>query len=131
MVSKSRMGGRQAFHEKVQVDPLPGFVSSRKQEGVMKIRKQVQYVGMAAFMLGIFTCVVPFTLRAEDAPRMDKDELKALLDNPGVIILDVRTSTDWKQSDQKIKGAVRPDTGDVDTWEKVYPKDKTLVLYCS
>lgn len=97
----------------------------------MKIRKQVLYAGMAAFMLGIFTCAVPVTLRAEDAPRMDRDELKALLDDPGVIILDVRTSADWKQSDSKIRGAQRPSTGDVDTWEKVYPKDKTLVLYCS
>jgi rhodanese-related sulfurtransferase len=62
---------------------------------------------------------------------MTKDELKALLGNPELIILDVRLGGDWKDSDLKIKGAVREDPNDTESWANKYSKDKTLVLYCS
>ena len=62
--------------------------------------------------------------------RMTKEELKALLGNPGVIILDVREPDDWNKSRDKIAGAVREDPEkDVKTWAQKYPKDKTLVFY--
>jgi hypothetical protein len=65
-------------------------------------------------------------------PRMTKEELKPLLGNPDVIILDVRIADDWKKSDLKIKGAVREDPEkDYRSWASKYPKDKTLVFYCS
>ncbi len=65
-------------------------------------------------------------------PRMTKEELKSLLSNPDVIILDVRLPGEWKRSDVKIKGAVREDPEkDYKTWASKYPKDKTLVFYCS
>ena len=65
-------------------------------------------------------------------PRITKEELKVLLGNPEVIILDVRVADDWKKSDSKIKGAVREDPEqDYRTWASKYPKDKTLVFYCA
>jgi predicted sulfurtransferase len=65
-------------------------------------------------------------------PRMTKEELKPLLDNPEVIILDVRLLDEWKRGDLKIKGAVREDPEkDYRTWASKYSKDKTLVFYCS
>ncbi len=64
--------------------------------------------------------------------RITKEELKALLGNPGVIILDVRVIEDWKRSGSKIKGAFREDPEqDSRTWASKYPKDKTLVFYCA
>jgi len=69
---------------------------------------------------------------AEKIPRLTKEELKELLGRPGVIILDVRTTLDWKKSDQKILGAVREDPDKaVKTWAEKYQKDKTMVLYCA
>jgi hypothetical protein len=63
-------------------------------------------------------------------PRMTKEELKLLLGNPDVIIVDVRIESDWKESKWKIKGAVREDPEkDINTWVDKYPKDKTLVFY--
>jgi rhodanese-related sulfurtransferase len=47
------------------------------------------------------------------------------------MILDVRTGGDWKSSEFKIKGAVRANPYDFDKWAEVYPKNKTLVLYCA
>ena len=65
-------------------------------------------------------------------PRMTKEELKSLLGNPKVIVLDVRITDDWKESDSKIKGALREDPEkDYRTWASKYPKDKTLVFYCA
>jgi hypothetical protein len=65
-------------------------------------------------------------------PRMTKEDLKSLLDNPGVIILDVRIADEWRRSDLKIRGAVHEDPEkDYRTWGAKYPKEKTLVFYCS
>jgi hypothetical protein len=77
------------------------------------------------FMVGAFTMLV----WSADAPRMTKDELKAMLNNPDLVILDVRAQRDWAEDDSKIKGAVREDPETVKSWASKYPKDKTLVLY--
>ncbi len=65
--------------------------------------------------------------------RMTREELKAslLLGNPDLMILDVRVAQEWKGSNEKIQGAIREDPERVKTWADKYPKDKTLVLYCS
>jgi rhodanese-related sulfurtransferase len=79
------------------------------------------------FVAGMLTTFA----ESADVPRMTIDELKALLASPDLIILDVRGPGDWKESDLRIKGAVREDPLAVETWAKKYPKDKTLVLYCA
>lgn len=66
-----------------------------------------------------------------EVPRMTKEELKAILGSPDLIILDVRTGQGWKDSDSKVKGAVREDPENVGSWADNYGKDKTLILYCS
>jgi rhodanese-related sulfurtransferase len=68
---------------------------------------------------------------AKDAPRITKEEVKALLGDPGVIILDARTGSSWSKSDKKIKGAVRVDPDDVASWAGSIPRDKKIVVYCS
>jgi rhodanese-related sulfurtransferase len=69
--------------------------------------------------------------RSADVPRMTKDELKAMLGNPDLAILDVRAQNDWKDSDSKIKGALREDPESVKSWAEKHSKDKTIVLYCA
>jgi hypothetical protein len=69
--------------------------------------------------------------KSVDAPRMAKDELKAMLGNPDLLIIDVRFGRDWTESDLKVKGAVREDPQAFDSWANKYPKDKTLVFYCA
>jgi rhodanese-related sulfurtransferase len=72
----------------------------------------------------------PLVLSA-DVPRMTKDELKALLGNPDLILLDVRARSDWKDSNSKIQGAIREEPGEIKSWSKKYSKEKTIVLYCA
>jgi rhodanese-related sulfurtransferase len=64
-------------------------------------------------------------------PTITTDELRAKLDNPEVVIVDVRLGKDWKASESKIKGAIRAEADAVDTLAATYSKDKTLVLYCA
>jgi 3-mercaptopyruvate sulfurtransferase SseA len=79
------------------------------------------------FMVGGCTALAKST----DVPRMTKEELKTMLGNPDLVIIDVRQRMDWTDSDLKIKGAVREDPGAVESWANKYPKDKTLVFYCA
>ena len=66
-----------------------------------------------------------------EVPRMTKEELRSLLGNPDVIIFDVRTGASWAENKLKIKGAVREDPKEANSWAPKYPKEKTLVFYCS
>ncbi|OGQ11606.1 MAG: hypothetical protein A2026_11400 [Deltaproteobacteria bacterium RBG_19FT_COMBO_46_12] len=65
-------------------------------------------------------------------PRITKEEVKSMLGDPDVIILDVRSAKDWRDSEWKIKGAVREERkGKISDWMDKYPKDRTFVLYCA
>jgi hypothetical protein len=68
---------------------------------------------------------------AAEAARMDKDELRAKLGDLDVVIIDVRSHTDWLFSGDKIKGALRENYRDFEGWYAKYPKDKTIALYCA
>ncbi|MBF0464685.1 MAG: hypothetical protein HQK88_07930 [Nitrospirae bacterium] len=67
----------------------------------------------------------------EDAPRLTIDELKAKLGSPDVVVIDVRVQGAYNNSKMKIKGAVRENPALFGQWSQKYPKDKTLVLYCT
>jgi rhodanese-related sulfurtransferase len=68
---------------------------------------------------------------AAEAPRMEKEQLKAQLGKPDVVVLDVRAFTDWVMTKEKIKGAVRENPRNLEDWSGKYPKEKTIVLYCA
>ena len=83
-------------------------------------------------ILGLTLLVaLSFPSWAADVPRITRDELKGMLGKENVVIIDVRSDIDLEKSNQKIQGAVIEDAGKVDTWMAKYPKDKTLVFYCS
>ena len=86
-------------------------------------------------VLSVLMLIAPamlnFPLAAADISNINKDDLKAMLDNPNVIILDVRTGKDWTASEFKIKGAVRANPHEFNSWAEKYPKDKKLVFYCA
>jgi rhodanese-related sulfurtransferase len=84
------------------------------------------------FMMIMFALVVmssSLKVEAGDVPRMDKEELKAMLDKADVVIIDVRVGKDWTASESKIKGAVREVPKEIESWATKYQKDKTYVLY--
>ena len=89
--------------------------------------KRVALVILLAFIACLFHAV----LRADEAPRMTKEQLKAQLGNPDVMIIDVRLSQAWNGSKEKIRGALREDPTMMDSWIGKYPKEKTYVFYCN
>ncbi len=89
-------------------------------------------IGTVVFLTGVLLCWAgPPALGADDIPRMDKEELKALLGSPDLIILDARSSSDWARSGYRIKGARRLEKADADRIERMYLKDRTIVVYCA
>lgn len=71
------------------------------------------------------------TVNAKAVPLMTKEELKPLIGNPDVVVLDVRLGKDWKSSEFKIKDAQHANPKEFKSWANKYPKDKKLVLYCA
>jgi len=99
-----------------------------KHEGGPSMKKKLLLGCLVVFVgMGMF---VSRSLSA-DAPRMTTDELKALLGKPDVILLDVRSGSDWKDSDLKIQGAIREEPGQIKSWSEKYSKEKIIVLYCA
>lgn len=85
-------------------------------------------------LLGVLIMVVGCTYaqnNTKEVPRIQKDEIKAKLGSPALVLLDVRRQKDWEASDEKIVGAMRMDPETVDTWAATLPKDKEIVLYCA
>jgi rhodanese-related sulfurtransferase len=78
----------------------------------------------------IALCVASFAGAASGVTFIGKDQLKKDLENPDVIVIDVRVPPEWNSSQWKIQGARRESPGEVNEWMPKYPKDKTIVLYC-
>lgn len=71
------------------------------------------------------------TAAAKDVSLMTTDELKDILTDKDVLILDTRSGRDWSASEFKIQGAVRAAPDKVDTWAGNFEKDKKVVTYCA
>jgi rhodanese-related sulfurtransferase len=82
------------------------------------------------FVIGMLLGTVGGTL-AGSTGVITKEELNGLLDDPNVIILDVRTGRDWKSSEFKIKGALRANPSKFDSWIAQHEKEKRYVIYCA
>lgn len=67
----------------------------------------------------------------EKVTLITKEELKPIMGNADVAIIDVRRGRDWTSSEFKIKGAVYGDPKKITEWNKQFSKDTKLVLYCA
>jgi 3-mercaptopyruvate sulfurtransferase SseA len=94
--------------------------------------KRQLFILVVSTLVMMMACTTwTMSTRSENVPRMTKDELKAMIDNPDVTIIDVRHDQDWKGSDVRIKGAVREDPNDVKSCVDKYAKDRLIILYCA
>ena len=83
--------------------------------------------GSILILMGLLSSVA----FSREPPRISKEELKTMLGNPNVIILDVRIDDEWEASGKKIQGATWKDAEKIGLWLNQYPQDKILVFYCS
>jgi len=88
---------------------------------------------LASLILVVFPVLTGFisSSSAADVPRMSKEELRGMLGNSTLVVIDVRTEKEWRKSGKKISGATWEDADEWELWTAKYPKDKTIVLYCS
>ncbi len=91
--------------------------------------KKVLLVALFGVLVVFIAC--PNVQSASDVPRVSKEELKAKLGSPNLLLLDVRTKNDWESSGEKITGAVWMDPKNVDSWAGTLPRHKEIVLYCA
>jgi predicted sulfurtransferase len=89
--------------------------------------KQLRWLTVVLSLGIVLAAVLP--AMSQEVPRISKEDLKEMLGKPDVVIVDVRTGSDWNASTSKIKGAVREEADKVDSWIEKYPRDKTLVFY--
>ena len=95
------------------------------------MRNTIRTVLSVVIMTGLFLLTPFSTVLGKNIPLITKEELKPLLNDANVVIIDVRGGRDWSSSEFKIKGAVHGDPKKVTDWQGNFPKDKKLVLYCA
>ncbi len=93
----------------------------------MTFRRMILTIMVLSLVMVVAACESKY----EGVPRIGREEVKAMLGNPDLMLVDVRTAKDWEASDSKIKGAVREDPKAVDEWASKYPRDKIIVFYCA
>ncbi len=93
--------------------------------------KQKLFLKRTLLFCLVLSCFLVLQAFAAEVPRMSKEDLQSMLGNPEVIIIDVRLSGDSPGTESRIKGAIREDPGQVDSWIDKYPKNKILVFYCA
>jgi len=85
-------------------------------------------IKLAAFVLMMFALAT--TAFANEVQQINKDTLKA--DMGAYVIVDIRTGSDWRASEFKIKDAIRPKGNIVDfAKSEGWAKDAKIVLYCA
>ncbi len=87
---------------------------------------------LTGMIFSLFVFIIwPVNIAAAGVPRITKEALKGNLGNADVVVIDVRAGRDWESSQFKIKGAVREDGNDFNSWANKYPKERTFVIYCA
>lgn len=95
----------------------------------MSIRRHGE--GIVSAMLAASFLFAAAAVQAAEAPRITKEDAKALIGKPNVIFVDARVGSQWKRSDKKITGAVRIEAGDYELWATGLDKDTTFIVYCT
>ncbi len=68
---------------------------------------------------------VPFP----EVPRVTKEEVKALLGKPDVVLLDCRPDEQWRTAEQKLPGAIHENPLKVSSWASKYSKESKIIIY--
>lgn len=67
----------------------------------------------------------------KDVPGISIQQVKKMLYDSNVIIIDVRRPRNWWRSTKKILTSVRENPSEVNQWAPHYPRDKSLIFYCA
>lgn len=94
--------------------------------------KNIHRILICLAIVAAFLILAPSSVVfGKEIPLITKEELKPIMDNSDVAIIDVRKGRDWTSSEFKIKGAVYGDPKKIAEWNQQFTKDTKLVLYCA
>lgn len=90
------------------------------------------FLPLVFFLFVLFACTSALKPATRDqVPRISKETLLGMIDDPGLFILDARYGRDWQRASRKIRHADRIETDEIDSWEGRYQTDQRIVLYCA
>jgi len=93
--------------------------------------KRIPLGAWMLFLAVLLGCAATEPTSTTDVPKITKDELRARLNDPQVVILDVRLQEQWDESDRKITGSSHENPDKVQDWIGNYAQNKTYVLLCA
>ena len=82
---------------------------------------------LATLLLAALT--IPATAPAAETAMISVEQLKQMLDQPEVVVIDARVKKDYDSAEKIISGAKRENPDAVDKWAPEYDPGKTYVLY--
>jgi len=80
-------------------------------------------------LIFVFAASSSLSVSASGISIISINQLKLILGNPEIAVIDVRGSKDWQSSNVKIKGAIRGSPKNFESWANDFSKDKVLILY--
>jgi len=93
-------------------------------------KRMIAVAGVVVLIMVAGGCTL-ISAGSGETERISAEQLQGMLGRSDVIVVDVRSSSDWNKSELKIKGAVREELSAISSWIDKYPKGKTLVFYCA
>jgi hypothetical protein len=142
------------FHPDASKESIPTVILLTQKPDYFMIRKNGEIIGQyspvhwrekmrhagSAFLGILFGFAMLFTpfygicsnqpKPYPDVTRMSPGQcIKQLQNVPPPIVIDVRLQEQFKESLQKIPGAVHEDPGNVKSWAHKYKKDSHIILY--
>ena len=92
---------------------------------------------IAGMVIWLAACVASTTqtdlqpVEKDGVPRISIQQLKDILGQEELVLLDTRPTQQWKASTKKIPGSVHHSSFKVQKWADEYEKNATIVTYCA
>ncbi|MFP4035235.1 MAG: rhodanese-like domain-containing protein [Desulfovermiculus sp.] len=95
------------------------------------------FFGLAGLVIFLAACAATYSDsdfqvdESDDVPRISIHQLKSMLDNNDIVVLDTRPKQQWEASSEKIPGAEHHSSFDAGEWSQQYSQNATIALYCA
>ncbi|MEN8143071.1 MAG: rhodanese-like domain-containing protein [Thermodesulfobacteriota bacterium] len=95
--------------------------------------KKLAYITILAILMILPGCssMVRVKHSLQGVSKISIQELKMLLDDKDVTILDARDVPDWQKSNAKIPSAIRANPDNLTAWVDKYDKERRTIVYCA
>ncbi len=86
---------------------------------------------LLSVLLALFCGAATAFAQSGGVPLLSVHQLNERLGAADLVVIDVRTGSDWRSATEKIAGALREHPAAVAEWAPRYDREAVIVLYCS